>query len=206
MPKSFSFVTATTPLRRLNLASLKDPRVSVRAALGTLLILNIAAALILFKPWGGSADDLDRRLTSMRAQLPKQQAALERTRLLVQKVEKARAEGTQFMAKYMLNERNAYSTILGELTQAADKVNLKTKESQYGVEPIEGSDTLEMMTISASFEGEYLNLTKFLNELDRSPRFLIIESLTASPQPQGKVVNVNFKLNAFVKDETGGLQ
>ncbi len=206
MPKSFSFVAATTPLRRLNLASLKDPRVSVRAALGTLLILNIAAALILFKPWGGSADDLDRRLTSMRAQLPKQQAALERTKLLVQKVEKARAESNQFMAKYLLNERNAYSTILGELTQAADKVNLKTKESQYGVEPIEGSDTLEMMTISASFEGEYLNLTKFLNELDRSPRFLIIESLTASPQPQGKVVNVNFKLNAFVKDETGSLQ
>ena len=206
MPKSFSFVAATTPLRRLNLASLKDPRVSVRAALGTLLVLNIAAALILFKPWGGSAEDLDRRLTSMRAQLPKQQAALERTKLLVQKVEKARAEGTQFMAKYMLNERNAYSTVLSELTQAADKVSLKAKESQYAVEPIEGSDTLGMMTISASFEGEYLNLTKFINELDRSPRFLIIESLTASPQPQGKVVNVNFKLNAFVKDETGGLQ
>jgi len=206
MPKSFSFVAATTPLRRLNLASLKDPRVSVRAALGTLLVLNIAAALILFKPWGGSAEDLDRRLTSMRAQLPKQQAALERTKLLVQKVEKARTESNQFMSKYMLNERSAYSTVLGELSSAADKVSLKPKESQYGVEPIEGSDTLEMMTVSASFEGEYSNLTKFINELDRSPRFLIIESLTASPQPLGKVVNVNFKLNAFVKDETGGLQ
>jgi len=206
MPKSFSFVAATTPLRRLNLASLKDPRVSVRAALGTLLVLNLAAALILFKPWGGSADDLDRRLTSMRAQLPKQQAALARTKLLVQKVEKARTESNQFMAKYMLNERNAYSTVLAELSQAADKVSLKPKESQQGVEPIEGSDTLGMMTISASFEGEYSNLTKFINELDRSPRFLIIESLTASPQPLGKVVNVNFKLNAFVKDETGGFQ
>jgi Tfp pilus assembly protein PilO len=206
MPKSFSFVAATTPLRRLSLASLKDPRVSVRAALGTLLVLNLAAALILFKPWGGSADDLERRVTSMRAQLPKQQAALERTKLLVRKVEKARVESNQFMAKYMLNERNAYSTVLGELSQAADKVSLKPKESQYAVEPIEGSDTLGMMTISASFEGEYPNLTKFINELDRSPRFLIIESLTASPQPLGKVVNVNFKLNAFVKDETGEFQ
>ena len=206
MPKSFSFVAATTPLRRLNLASFKDPRVSVRAALGTLLVLNIAAALILFRPWGGSAEDLDRRLTSMRAQLPKQQAALARTKLLVQKVEKARTESNQFMAKYMLIERTAYSTVWGELISAADKVSLKPKESQYAVEPIEGSDTLEMMTISASFEGEYPNLTKFINELDRSPRFLIIESLTAAPQPQGKVVNVNFKLNAFVKDETGGFQ
>jgi type IV pilus assembly protein PilO len=206
MPKSFSFVAATTPLRRLNLASFKDPRVSVRAALATLLVLNVAAALYLFKPWGGSADDLERRVTSMRAQLPKQQAALARTKLLVQKVEKARTESNQFMSKYMLNERNAYSTVLGELSSAADKVSLKPKESQMGVEPIEGSDTLGMMTISASFEGEYSNLTKFINELDRSPRFLIIESLTAAPQPQGKVVNVNFKLNAFVKDETGGFQ
>jgi hypothetical protein len=206
MPKSFSFVAAATPLRRLNLASLKDPRVSVRAALGMLLALNIAAALVLFKPWGGSADDLDRRLTSMRAQLPKQQAALARTKLVVQKVEKARTEGSQFLSKYMLNERTAYSTVLGELASAADKVSLKPKETQYALEPIEGSDTLEMMTISASFEGEYPNLTKFINELDRSPRFLIIESLTASPQPLGKVVNVNFKLNAFVKDETGSFQ
>jgi hypothetical protein len=206
MPKSFSFVAAATPLRRLNLASLKDPRVSVRAGLGALLVMNIVAALILFKPWGGSADDLERRLTAMRAQLPQQQASLVRSKLLVQKAEKARTEGSQFMAKYILNERNAYSTVLGELNSAADKVSLKPKESQYGVEPIEGSDTLEMMTISASYEGEYLNLTKFINELDRSPRFLIIESLTASPQPVGKVVNVNFKLNAFVKDEVGGIQ
>jgi Tfp pilus assembly protein PilO len=206
MPKSFSFVGATAPLRGLNLATLKDPRVSMRVGLGMLLALNIVAALILFKPWGGSADDLERRLAAMRASLPQRQAHLAATKLLVQKVEKAHTESTQFMAKYMLNERNAYSTILGELTQAADKVSLKSRESQYTVEPIEGSDTLGMMTISANYEGEYPNLTKFINELDRSPRFVIIESLQASPQPVGKVVNVRFKLTAFVKDDAGGLQ
>src|SRR6266404_9901519 len=100
MPKSFNFVAATTPLRRLNLASFKDPRVSVRAALGALLLLNIVAALILFKPWGGSADDLERRIAVMQQQLPQQKAALERTRALVKTVEKARAEGDKFMAEY----------------------------------------------------------------------------------------------------------
>ena len=206
MPRSFSFVGATAPLRGLNMAALKDPRISMRLGLGMLLALNIVAALILFKPWGGSADDLERRLAAMRAQLPQRQAHLAATKLLVQKVEKAHTESTQFMAKYMLQERNAYSTILGELNQAAGKVSLKPKESQYTVEPIEGSDTLGMMTISANYEGEYPNLTKFINELDRSPRFLIIESLQASPQPVGKVVNVRFKLTAFVKDDAGGLQ
>src|SRR5450755_2139405 len=144
MPKSFN-------LRGLNLAALKDPRVSVRAALGVLLVLNLIAALILFRPWGGSADDLERRLDSMRAQLPLQQSALARTKALVAKVQKARAEGDRFMNQYMLNERTAYSSVLGELDHDATQVGLKPRESQYNIEPIEGSDTLGMMTISANY-------------------------------------------------------
>ena len=185
---------------------MKDPRVGVRAVLGTLLLLNVIAAVILFKPWGGSAEDLERRLASMRQQLGPQQAALARTKALVEKVEKARSEGDQFMAKYMLDGRNTYSTIIGELDRAASQVGLKPRERQFQSEPIEGSDNLGMMTISANYEGPYLNVTKFINELDRSPRFLIIESLQAAPQPVGTGVNVNFKLNAFIKDDTGGLQ
>lgn len=206
MPKNFSFVTATASLRSFNLTAVKDPRVGVRAGLGTLLVLNVIAALILFKPWGGSMEDLERRANSMRAQVPLQQAALARTKALVAKVQKARAEGDQFMDKYMMAERTAYSTIVGELDRAATQVSLKPKESQFVVEPIEGSDTLGMMTISANYEGAYPNLTKFIHELDRSPRFLIIESLQAAPQAVGAAVNVNFKLNTFVRDEAGGLQ
>jgi Tfp pilus assembly protein PilO len=199
MPKRFD-------LSGLNLAALKDPQVSVRIGLGFLLLLNVIAALILFKPWGGSADDLERRLNAMRAQLPAQKAQVARTKILVEKVQTARKEGDQFMGKYILNERTAYSTILGELDHAASQVSLKSKESQYTVEPIEGSDTLGMMSISASYEGPYPNLTKFINELDRSPRFLIIESLQASPQPVGPVINATFKLIAFVRDEASGGQ
>jgi len=206
MPKSFSFVRSAAPIRKLSFASMKDPRVSVRAGLGTLLLLNIVAALILFKPWGGSSDDLERQLAVMRNQLPQRQAALARTRTLVQKVELARVEGELFMKKYMLTGRSAYSSIVGELDRAAEKVSLKPKERQFSLEPIEGSDTLGMMTISAKYEGSYPNLTKFINELDRSPRFLIIESLQAAPQPVGTAVNVSFKLNAFVRDESGVLQ
>ena len=42
---------ARLPMPRL---AVKDPRVVVRAILGVLLAANVVAALILFKPWGGS--------------------------------------------------------------------------------------------------------------------------------------------------------
>src|SRR5258707_13565978 len=92
MPKSFSFVPLTVSLRKLSFASMKDPRVSVRAALGTLLVLNIVAALILFKPWGGSADDLERQLVSMCQRLPQRQAALAKTKRVVEKAQRPRSQ------------------------------------------------------------------------------------------------------------------
>ena len=200
MPRNFSLGG------KWNTAALRDPRVMMRVLIGVLLVANLAMAVVAFKPFGGSADDLERRLDSMRAQLPVQQAALARTKTLVEKVQKARAEGDRFMSQYMLDERTAYSSVLGELDRDATQVGLKSRESQYNVEPIDGSDTLGMMTISANYEGPYPNLTKFINELDRSKQFLIIESLQASPQPVGQTVNVNFKLNTFVKAPEGELQ
>ena len=65
------------------------------------------------------------------------------------------------------------------------------EETIAPLDPIEGSDDLSMMTISINFEGSFAQLVKFVNLLDRSPRFLIIESMQVSPQPKGDVLNAN---------------
>jgi Tfp pilus assembly protein PilO len=189
----------------LSRASMKDPRVGVRVLLGLLLLANMMAALVLFKPWGASAEDLESRVATLRRELPQRQLALARTKATVDKVAKARAEGDQFMVKYMLDGKTTFSTIIGELDRAASQVKLQPMQSNFQIDPIEGSDTLGILSITAVYEGAYPNLARFINELDRSPRFLIIESLSASPQPVGPNVNVSFKLKAFLKDETGGL-
>jgi hypothetical protein len=69
------------------------------------------------------------------------------------------------------------------------------------LDAIEGSDDLDMMTISVNFEGGYGQLIKFVNLLDRSPRLLIMESLQAAPQPKGDVLTVNVKVNTFVRED-----
>jgi hypothetical protein len=39
-----------------------------------------------------------------------------------------------------------------------------------------------------------------VHEIDRSPRLLIIESLTAAPQAGSDDLNVSMKLDTFVRD------
>jgi hypothetical protein len=65
---------------------------------------------------------------------------------------------------------------------------------------VEGSDTLTKATMVANYEGTYADLIHFLNLVDRSQRLLIIESLAATPQPQGLVLTTTMKFNAFVRE------
>lgn len=182
----------------------KDPRIVVRAVLGVLLAANIVAAVLAIRPWGGSPEDLARQQESLRKQLQDLQARVTRTKALVDKIEQAKQQDQKFLAQYVMDRRTTFSTIFSELNQTAKEAGIKARESSYVVEPVEGSDTLQQMTISAGYEGTYANLTKFVNLLDKSPRFLIIENMVASPQQATQNLNVSFKLDTFVKAQPGG--
>jgi len=173
----------------------------MRALMGLLVAANlVAAALIVFPP-GGSADELERQLASLQAQATAQRAQLVRTRQHVAAVEKGREEGDEFLGDYFLARRTAYSTLLSELLSAADQSKIKPKEHAYSTQPIEGSDSLSMMTITANYEGSYANLMHFIHEIDSSPRLLIIEGLNAAPQQGSGILNISMKIDTFVRED-----
>ena len=184
---------------------IQDPRVVMRAAIGVLLAANLAAAVVAFHPFGGGADDLRRDQQRLGAQLSQLQQRLASSRVLVNKVNTARTQGDQFLGQYFTSEGTTASTILAELTQTAKDAGIRMGTAQCSYEPIEGSNTLKMLSTQVGFEGTYANLTKFVNLLDKSPRFMIIESMqAAAPQQQGgQSLNVTLKIDTFVKGAPG---
>lgn len=186
-------------------ARLKEPQVLVRAGLGLLLVANLVAAGIAFHLFGSSPEALDRELIAAQARLQAQQLKLNRSRLLTANVGKGKSQIDAFLASHLTNRRHTYSTIISEITDIAKTAGMKTQEWTIApLDPIEGSRDLSMMTVSVNFEGGYPQLVKFVNLLDRSPRFLIIEGMTAAPQPKGDLVTANLKLNAFILEDAAG--
>ncbi len=181
-------------------AAIHDPRVVVRAILGVLLAANLAAAVLAFKPFGGSADDLRRRRAELQSQLSQLERRVKGTQELVDKEQTARKQGDEFLEQYVTDRRTTFSTIFEELDRTAQDAGLKPKDRNVDLSDIEGSDTLKMMSITAGYEGSYASLQKFISLLDKSPRFLIIESLVASPQQGSPVLNISLKLDTFVKE------
>ena len=178
----------------------RDPRVIARIMLGVLLAANIAAALLVFRPWGGSREELEERLATLRRQELQRQATLNRLRTVVTKVESARKEGDLFLDEHFTNQQTAYSTLLEEMGRAAKDAGIQEREHSFVLEPVEGSDSLGMLSITANYQGSYADLIQFVNRLDRSSRLVIVESLTATPQQGTGVLNVNMRLNTFVRE------
>jgi len=183
--------------------ALKDPRVIMRGVIGVLLAANLVAAVLAFKPFGGSADDWRRQQADLSRQLAQLQARAANAKRIVDKVELARREGDDFLAKYFTGRRTTYSTVIEELEHTAEQAGIKPRTRSAELNAIEGSDTLEWMSITAGYEGTYASLEKFVNLLDKSPRFLIIETMQAAPEQNSQMLNVTLKLDTFVKEAPG---
>jgi len=212
MPKNSKLALA--PKIKLRGMSVKDPRIVMRVLIGALLAANLAMAVIAFKPFGGSADDLRKDQARLSAQLRQLQTTLENSKKHVAKIEIARTEGDDFMSKYIMDKRSAPATMVEELSKAATDAGVRVLPDTFTYEEIEGSDTLQMMSVVAPFEGDYAGLTKMVNELEKSPRFWIIDEMSLNaPQQQNQRVaaaqqnlNVNLKLLAFVRDNSGAVE
>jgi len=178
-----------------------NPRAVIRVVLGVLAAANLVAAYFVIRPLGGSPQELRQQVVDLRTQIRQQQNTVDRTRLMAGKIEIGREEGDKFMSKYFLPRRSAYSVVMAELNELAIQAKVTAKESANAIEPVDGSDTLDMMQITANYEATYGDLVRFVNPVDKSDRLLVMESLNATPQQGGNKLNVMIKLDTFVVED-----
>jgi len=178
-----------------------DPRRVLRLLVGLLLAANVVAAYFVIRPMGGSPQELRQQAFDMRTQIAQRRGILNRTRDLASKIESGRGEGDQFVGHYFLPRRQAYSMIMADLNELATQAKMTPKENAFAIEPVDGSDTLLMMQVSANYETTYQDLVHFVNLLDKADRMLVVESLNATPQQGGSKLNVMLKLDTFVTED-----
>ena len=205
MPRSFSISNINSLTSNLRGADWREPRVYVRGIVGLLVLANLLAAAFAFHLFGSSPAQLRDELADTQASVAAQRLQLVRKRQISVKIGKAKGEGDQFLSLYMTPRRTTYAQVYSELENAAERAGIKWKQGTFSPpDPVKGSDDLSRITLSVTFEASYPNLLKFVNLLDRSQRFLIIDSLAAAPLPDGKTLSTIVKVYTFVRDDSGG--
>lgn len=186
----------------------RGPRFWLRSAVGVLVALNAAALFLYLDPPGGSRADLTAESQSLKTAIFAARKQTLRLKTISSQVQLGGQQAVEFEARYIFPKRLAYESILAEIQRMAQAANLVERDGQLTEEPIEGTADLSLLTNSVNFEGSYASLMRFLYEVDRSPKLLMLDTLTATPQKAGQI-SAQVRFQAVIREEqspsAGGL-
>jgi type IV pilus assembly protein PilO len=173
-----------------NLLSLLNVHI---AGVALLLILNLVLGVRLFLAWNtlraAGPEQLQQRQTAYRAF----QLEMSPLRGLPQKVDLSRTQADDF---YAARFPGAYSTISSAVNDLAMKNTVRLTNLAYTPRPaLPGLIELRM---DASLSGEYAPLMHFINGLERSKTFFLINGLTLTGS-QGGMVNLRLRLITYLR-------
>lgn len=191
MPRNFDWRAAGTGVQQ-------GPRRLLQIAGAVLALLNGIALFVYMDV--GSRNELTQQSLQVRRET---KATLNRAAHLKAIAEKVQLSGTQassFQSKYFLPKRMAYEDVIAEIQRMAKASGLQEREAVYTEEPIEGTGDLSLLNATATYEGPYDNLMRFLHETDTSPMLLMLENMQAAPQQRGGQINTSIRFQAIVEE------
>ncbi len=175
----------------------------LESAAVVLLILNAIALFLYLDPPGGSKRGLAEEESQIQQEILATRARATRLRLLSQKVQLGSRESADFEARYFLPKRLAYEDVIAEIQRMSKVSGLQEREAAFTEEPIEGAPDLELLNVTATFQGSYENLMRFFSEADRSPMLLMIDAVQAAPQQRSMQINTTIRFQAILRDNSG---
>ena len=163
------------------------------AAVALLLILNLVLGVRLFLAWStlraAGPDQIQQRQTAYRAL----QLEMSPLKGLPQKVDLSRTKADEF---YAARFPAAYSTISSAVNDLATKNSVRLTNLAYSPRP--ALPGLIELRLDASLSGEYAPLMHFINGLERSKTFFLINGLTLTGS-QGGLVNLRLRLITYLR-------
>jgi type IV pilus assembly protein PilO len=166
----------------------------LKITIGILLVVDLAAAAMLLSPLVGSEKSRLSEMDRLWKELQAKTRQVEPLRGLDKKVVLAQKQIDEFYQQRLTSQDSTISTELGKV---AAQSGVKISEIKYKVndpEPV----GLRPMEIEASLSGDYLQLVRFINALERDQLFFVINSVQLGGE-QGGAVKLQMKLETFLK-------
>jgi Tfp pilus assembly protein PilO len=162
---------------------LANSRRKIKIAIGTMLAVDVVALAVLFSPLVGSSESRRTQILELRAELTKKNHAIEPLRGMDKKIVLAKDQiGEFYKGRFAARD----SDLIDELGKLATENGVRMQQAHYKEEDEETAG-LVPVGIEASFSGDYLQLVRFINALERSKMFFDVDSVGLAGESTGSV-------------------
>jgi hypothetical protein len=158
-------------------------RRKLKIAIGAMLVADVVAAGVLFSPLVGSADSRRTQITELRVELVKKTREAQPLLGMDKKIVLAKGQIGAFYKDRFAARDSELTNELGKLASAngvrIQQAHYKQEEPDIpGIVPVE---------IDGSFSGDYLQLVRFINTLERSKMFFEVDGVDLAGEAAGPV-------------------
>ena len=176
------------------MAEVTDFRKKAKIAIAALVVVDVVAVVMLFSPLVGSERSRRQQLDQLWQELQRKTHEAEPLKDVDKKIALARHQIDDFYQTRLPAQDSAIYEELGKVAKQngvrIGQIRSKAKDTEsVGLRPVE---------IQADFSGDYLQLVRFINSLERDPLFFIIDSVELAGE-QGGTVKLQLKLETYQK-------
>jgi hypothetical protein len=178
------------------MGTIRENRRRFQVALGILAAICLIAAAATFYFTSRSGDVQQQQFDSARTQVQNRMKVVIPPTAVQGRVEEARTQIDGFYKNRLANEPSAVYAELGKLA-AANRVRIGG--AKYELTETE-LPNVQMMGVEATLSGSYVDTIRFINALERSKMFFIVDGIGLNEQ-QGGGVSLSVKLEAYVRGQ-----
>jgi Tfp pilus assembly protein PilO len=160
-----------------------NSRRKLKIAIGAMVAVDLIAVGILFSPLVGSSESRTLQLNLLRVELQKKTREVEPLQGIDKKIVLAKDQINGF---YLDRFAAKDSDLLDELGKLAPANGVRMEQAKYKQEDPETSGIVPV-EIQGSFSGDYLQLVRFINTLERSKMFIAVDSVDLAGESTGPV-------------------
>jgi type IV pilus assembly protein PilO len=178
---------------------LQETRRKIRTALIALGVIDVVAVGVLFSPLVGSERSRHDQMQSDWKELQQKTRQVEPMRGMDKKIVTARQQIDHFYKDRLPDRDSAIAEALGRIAKDA---GIKPEQIRYTPQeaPAVEAIGLREMDVDASLNGNYLQLVKFINALERDQVFFIVDSVQLGGEQAGQV-RLQIKVETYLKSQ-----
>jgi len=155
------------------------------------LVLLIAADVAVYVGWvrGLAQRTLvdPATLAALETEVGERAAEVARLHRVRQQAPTAAPKLDAFARERFWSQAEGYSRTLAELSETAKSAGVRVSGTQYRESQFKERPEMIQLQLGASIEGSYVNLLSFMEELERSPHFYLVQDLSVASQRGGEV-------------------
>ncbi len=173
---------------------LQNTRRNLKIAVAAMLVADVVAVGLLLSPLVGSAESRQTQLNLMFAEYRKKTRDVEPLRGMPQKVVLAKNQIGDFYKDRFAAKDSELTTELGKL---ASENGIHILSAKYKEEDPETSGIVPV-EIQGSFAGDYLQLVRFINTVERSKMFFTVDGVDLAGESKGPV-HLSIMLHSYLR-------